>query len=117
MKWIIGIFIIFDITYQLWGVSTDVRWWMYYDFVHYGGIFVIGLYYALERRSLLLACFSAYFGFVLGNIIFQIGLTKTEYLKNIKLDAPEFCYFTILILSIFIISKLWGKKSKSNGRY
>jgi hypothetical protein len=115
MKWIIAIFIVLDVVYQIFGISTDVLWWKYYDIIHYGGIFVIGLIYAVERRSLLIGLLSAYFGFVLGNIIFQVGLSKAEYLSNIKLDYVSFCYLAMMLLFIFITIKLCLRKSKKIG--
>jgi hypothetical protein len=112
MKWIIGIFIILDVVYQLFGVSTDVFWWKYYDILHYGGIFMLSIYYAFERGSILIGILSAYFGFVLGTILFQIGLNKTEYLENIKLDYVSFCYFAMMLLIIFITYKLCRRLKK-----
>ena len=105
MRWIIGIFIISDIIYQLFGNSTSVRWWMYYDITHFGFILAICLHYLYKRGDLLMGVFGLYFGLVLFNVLNQMGLSKSDYLLNVTYSYSYFGYFTIFILITYTFYK------------
>ncbi len=109
MRWIISIFILLDVIYQLFGDATSINWCIYYDVIHFGVLLSICLFYLYKKGDLLLGVFATYFGLIIFNILYQIGLTKEEYLQNVTLDYKTFGYFTIFILLIFTGYKLWGK--------
>ena len=113
MRWIIGIFIILDVIYQLLGVSNSVSWWLYYDLIHYALPLGICLHLYFKRGDKLIGVFSLYFAFVFLNIISQIGLSKDAYLKNVQYDYDLFAYFAIFILILFTINKLWERLKKT----
>ena len=105
MRWNIGIFIILDIIYQLFGVMYDPAWNLFYDVIHYGFILSVCLYYFYSK---LISYFSVYFVAVLLILVYQ-------YLCNIShiINSPiyEWGILVIIILLIFSIRQKWVKTS------
>jgi len=109
MRWIIAIFIVLDVVYQLFAITTNVAWWVYYDVIHYGTLFSVALFYALKKGDSFILFLSLYLGYCFGNILFHIGLSKKEYLENIQLDYTSFGILAIIILLTFTAYKRWVK--------
>lgn len=110
MKYIIGIFITLDCIYQLFGVSSDVNWSIYYELVHYTTLAAVCIWYAYQNWNKLVGVFSLYFMAIIIVTISHIGSTQSEYL-TMNNYSPVYwvVLFTIFIISIFLIQKKWGK--------
>jgi hypothetical protein len=108
MRWVIGIFILLDVAYQLFIAANTVLGWIYYDIMHYGTLLVITVIYAVIKKDKLMGLFSIYLGFCLTNVLLQVKLPKQEYIETSSLDYTSFGHLAIIILLTFIIYKKWG---------
>ena len=103
MKWIIGIFIVLDAAYQLFGLTHNVHWNLYYDLIHYGFIISVCLYFIHDKA---IPYFLIYFLSITGALIYQYFYGETT-----SILGPLYIW-PILILSLLItilIQRKWAK--------
>lgn len=105
MRWIIAIFVILDVVYQLFGVSTSVNWSIFYEIYHYSAFMAICLFYYMIYRDKLLLAISGYFMYIVTIQIYNINQTREIYLSQIRQPEPmynlSFCIIFILIIFIY----------------
>lgn len=101
MKWIVGIFIIFDVIFQLFGNNLIDGWNLYYDLIHYGFIISVCLYFIHDK---VMPYFLIYFTAATSVLAYQyIANQTTEIIGPIYIWA-----FTIIMLLLTIlIQKKW----------
>ena len=116
MRWIVGIIILLECLYQLFGVSISVNWSIFYELVRYLGLGCIALLYAYENWDRLMFYFSMFFLFMTGVVFSHLGMTRCEYLESNRVSSVYYIgLITIFVLLLFITNKKW-KNSKKTGK-
>lgn len=103
MRWLIGIFIVLDIIYQLFGDCNDFRWSIYYNMTHYVFISAVCLYYIHDK---MINYFSIYFLAVTFTIAYQ-GINSIPLTSENSLYIWGYIILTLLL--IFSIRKIWKR--------
>lgn len=107
MRWIIAVFLILDVQYQMFAQSKSVNWSIFYDSYHYATIMAICIYQFFKNGDKLLLFISGYFFYIITIQIYNLNQTREIYLAEIRHPEPLYnlTFSITLILIIYIYEK------------